>query len=105
VLHEIVTDSPSDASSLTLIECLDFLTIKEIIVFETATTVYKSRHGLAPEYLQLMLTKLSENGSLSLRNTDTDLRKPRFETSYGRCSFSYRRVCSIIEHRIIIRIT
>ena len=38
------------------------------------------------------ITKLSENGSRSLRNTDTDLRIPRFETSYGQRSFSYRGV-------------
>ena len=36
---------------------------KEMIEFETATTVYKSLHGFAPEYTQLMFTKLSENGS------------------------------------------
>jgi len=63
-----------------------------MIVFETATTVYKSLHGLAPDYMQLMFTKLSENGSRSLRNTDTDLRIPRFATSYGQRSFSYRSV-------------
>ena len=39
-----------------------------------------------------VFTKLSENGSRSLRNTDTDLRIPRFVTSYGQHSFSYRGV-------------
>ena len=42
----------------------------------------------AKKYLQLdtvknIYTILSENGSLSLRNTDTDLRITRFATSYG----------------------
>ena len=86
----IVTSSSYDASSLPLIGTLGWLTIKEMIEFETATTVYKSLHGLAPEYMQLMFTKLSENSSRSLRNTDTDLRIPRFATSYGQRSFSYR---------------
>ena len=63
-----------------------------MIVFETATALYKSLHGLAPEYVQLMFTKLSENGSRSLRNTDTDLRILRFATYYGQRSFSYRGV-------------
>ena len=63
-----------------------------MIEFETATAVYKSLHGLAPEYMQLMFTKMSENGSRSLRNTDTDLRIPRFATSYGQRSLSYRGV-------------
>ena len=41
----------------------------------------------APEYLQLMFKKLSDNSSRSLRNTDMDLRIPRFATSYGQRSF------------------
>ena len=77
----IVTNSSYDASSLSLIGSLGWLTIQEMIEFETATTVYNSLHGLAPEYMQLMVTKLSENTSRSLRNTDTDLRIPRFATS------------------------
>ena len=63
-----------------------------MIVFETVTTVYKSLHGLAPEYMRLMFTRMSENGSRSLRNADTDLRIPRFATSHGHRSFSYRGV-------------
>ena len=63
-----------------------------MIEFETATTVYKSLHGLAPEYMELMFTKLSENTLRSLRNTDTDLKIPRFATSYGERGFSYRGV-------------
>ena len=88
----IVTNSSYDASSLPLIGSLDWLTIKEMIEFETATTVYKSLHGLAPEYMRQMFTKSSENTSRSLRNTNTDLRIPRFATSYVQRSFSYRGV-------------
>ena len=88
----IVTNSSYAVSSLLLIGSLGWLTIKEMIVFETATAVYKLLHGLAPEYMQLMFTKLSENGSRSLRDTDTDLRIPRFATSYGQRSFSFRGV-------------
>ena len=53
---------------------------------------YKSLHGLAPNYIQLMFTKLSENNSRSLRNTDKDLRILRFATAYGQRTFSYRGV-------------
>ena len=88
----IVTNSSYDASSLPLIQSLEWLTIKEMIAFETATTVYKSFHGLAPDYMQPMFTKFSENGSRSLRNTDTDLRIPHLATSNGQRSFSYRGV-------------
>ena len=69
----IVTNSSYDASSLPLIGSLGWLTIKEMIVFETATVVYKSLCGLSPEYVQLLFTKLSENSSRSLRDTDMDL--------------------------------
>ena len=57
---QIVTNSSYDASSLPLIGSLGWLAIKEMIVFNTATAVYKSLHGLAPEYMQLMFTKLLE---------------------------------------------
>ena len=67
----IVTNSSYHAPSLPLIQSLEWLTTKEMILFETATTVYKSLHGLAPDYMQLMFTKFSENGS----------RSPRFATS------------------------
>ena len=86
----IVTNSSYDASSLPSIGSIGWLTIKEMIEFETATTVYKSLHGLAPEYMQSMFMKLSEYSSRSLRNTNTDLRIPSFTTSYGQRSFSYR---------------
>ena len=89
----IVTNSCYHASSLPLIGSLGWLTITEMIEFETATTVCKSLHGLAPEYMRQMFTKLFENTSRSLRNTNTDLRIPRFfATSYGQRSFSYRGV-------------
>ena len=39
-----------------------------------------------------MFTKLSENGSRSLRNTNMGLSVPRFAASYRQRSFSYRGV-------------
>ena len=54
--------------------------------------VYKSLHGLASDYMQLIFIKLLESISRSLRNTDTDLEVPRFATAYGQRSFSYRGV-------------
>ena len=98
----IVTNSSYDALSLPVIQSLEWLTIKEIIVFETALTVYKSLHGLAPDYMQLMFTELLDNGSRSLRKTDTDLRIPRFATSYGQRSFSHQgvKVCNKLSTEI-----
>ena len=88
----IVTNSPYNASSLPLIGSLWWLAITEMIEFEIVIMVYKSLHGLAPNYMQLMFTTLAENNSLSLRNTDADIRILRFATAHGQRTFSYRGV-------------
>ena len=88
----VVTNSPFDKSSLPLISQLGWLTIKEMIDFETASIVYKSLNGLAPPYMQSMFHKLSDSCNRNLRNTSTDLRIPLCKTSNGQRSFSYRGV-------------
>ena len=88
----IVTDSSYDKASLPLISQLGWLNIKEMIAFETATMVYKSLHGLAPPYMQDTFHKLSDCRNRALRSTETDLEIPRYKTSNGQRSFSYRGV-------------
>ena len=48
----VVTNSPNDQSSLPLILQLGWLTVKEMIDFETACTIYRVLKGLAPPYVQ-----------------------------------------------------
>ena len=88
----IVTNSSFDKASLPLISQLGWLNRREMIDFETATMVYKSLHALAPPYMQDMLHKLSDCRKRVLWNTETDLEIPRYKTSNGQRSFSYRRV-------------
>ena len=88
----VVRNSPFDHSSLPLISKLGWLTVKEMIDFETACMVYKALHGLAPPYMKSMFHKLSESCNRTLRNTSTDLRIPLCKTSNGQRSFSYRGV-------------
>ena len=88
----VVTNSPFDHTSLPLISKLGWLTVKEMIDFETACMVYKALHGLAPPYMKSMFHKLSESCNRTLRNTSTDLRIPLCKTSNGQRSFSYRGV-------------
>ena len=88
----IVTNSPYNKASLPLISQLGRLNIKEMIDFETATMVYKSLHGLAPPYMQDTFHKLSACRNRALRSTETDLEIPRYKTSNGQRSFSYRGV-------------
>ena len=56
-----------------MIQTLKWPTISDIIETETATTIYKSLDGLAPEYLSKMFVKNSTRTIRQLRNTETDL--------------------------------
>ena len=88
----IVTESPYDKASLPLISQLGRQNIKEMIDFETVTMVYYSLYGLAPPYMQNTFHKLSDCRNRALRNTETDLKIPRYKKSNGQRSFSYRGV-------------
>ena len=87
----VVTNSPFDHASLPLSK-LGWLTVKEMIDFETACMVYKALHGFAPPYMKSMFHKLSESCNRTLRNASTDIRIPLCKTSNGQRSFSYRGV-------------
>ena len=83
----IVTNSPFDKASLSLISQLKWVNIKEMIDFEAATMVYKSLHGLAPPYMQDMFHKLSDRRNRVLQSTETDLEIPRYKTFNGQRSY------------------
>ena len=72
----IVTNSKFDASRRPLIERLGWKTIDELIAEESKTIVYKSLHGLAPQYLCHLSTRNSAGEARTLRNTSTDLKIP-----------------------------
>ena len=50
--------------------------MNDLIETETLKMVYKSKHQLAPEYLNSMFVKLSEFRNRNLRDSDTDLYVP-----------------------------
>ena len=64
----VVTNSPFDQTSLPLISKLGWLTVKEMIDFETACMVYRALHGLALPYVKSMFHKLSESCNRTLHN-------------------------------------
>ena len=72
----IVTRSNFDSSAEPLIHNLKWPTINDIIRSQTATIMYKSLNGLAPEYLSKRFIKNSTRSIRQLRNTDTDLLLP-----------------------------
>ena len=70
----IVTNSAYDEHSLPLIKGLGWLTVKELIRFETAATVFKSVNQLCPYYMAQMFQRQREQAMRTLRNTETDLK-------------------------------
>ena len=73
-----------------LIKQLGWRTIEEMIQYESRVMVYKSVNGLAPQYLQDIFTRNSENPSYELRSTATDLHIPERNTTSGQKGFSFR---------------
>ena len=59
-------------------------------MYKSATIVYKSNNGLAPEYLSELFVQNSALTTMRLRNTKADLRVPLFKTSNGQKSISFR---------------
>jgi len=56
---------------------------------KTATVVYKSVDGLAPDYLKSMFTDRSAISTYSLRNCDGKLAIPLLRTNFLKNSLSY----------------
>ena len=86
----IVTGSSYDAPSEPLRKDLGWLFLKEMIVKETSTMMYKSLSDLAPKYLGDLLVRLSDFHILELRNTKSNHAVPLLRTVSGQKAFSYR---------------
>ena len=86
----IVKNSPCGTSALHLIKNLGWLTIKELIDFETSKMVYKSLNAIAPDNLRNHFQSVSEATDRQLRNSTSGLRLPPLKTSTGQKSFAYR---------------
>ncbi len=98
----IVTKSKFDTPATLLIASLKWPTINDIIKSETATTMYKSIHGLAPEYLSNLFVKNATRNDRELRNTKTDLTLPLRKTNNGQTAISFRgaKLWNQLEHDI-----
>ena len=86
----IITNSSFDAPGIPLVRRLGWKTIEELIAHESELMVFKSIHGLAPQYMSDLFTKISQLTSHNLRNIATDLWLPQKRSSNGQKSFSYR---------------
>ena len=86
----IITNSSFDAPDIPLVRSLGWKTIEELIAHESELMVFKSIHGLAPDYMSDLFTKISQLTSHNLHNISTDLCLPQKRSSNGLKSFSYR---------------
>ena len=86
----IVTNNSFRVSAADLIKRLGWPTISDIILCETATIMYKSNNGLAPEYLSELFVQNSALTTMRLKNTKADLRVPLSKTSNGQKFISFR---------------
>ena len=86
----IVTGSSYDAPSEPLRKDLGWLSVKEMIVKETSTMIYKSLNHLAPKYLSDLFVRLSDFHIPELRNTKCNLVVPLMRTVSGQKAFCYR---------------
>ena len=84
-----MTGSNSDAPSNPYIKGLDWKTIEDRIQYELQIIVYKSRNGLAPQYLYNTFVANSFYSSYILQNTATDLKLPKAISSNGHKGLSY----------------
>ena len=92
VVHQdmLVTGSSYGAPSEPLRIDLGWLSVKEMIVKETSTIMYKSLNDLAPKYLSDLFVRLSDFHILELRNTKRNLAVPLMRTVSGQKASSYR---------------
>ena len=81
-----------DAPSKPLIKGLGWKTIEDLIQYELQLIVFKSRNGLAPQYLFDMFVANSADSRYNLRNTATDLRLPKKNSFNGQKGFYYKSV-------------
>ena len=86
----VTTGSSYDAPSEPLRKDLGWLSVKEMIVKETSTMMYKCLNDLAPKYLSDLFVRLSDFHILELRNTKSNLAVPLMRAVSGQKAFSYR---------------
>ena len=98
----ILTNSAFDAPSSPLIRSLGWMTIADLISFESKQLVFKSLKNQASQYICKLLKRHSECSSRGLRNTATDLRLPMSTSLNGQKRFSYRgaKLCNNLAFEI-----
>ena len=79
-----------DTDHAKLIKELDWLNMRELIEYDTASLVYKIENDLAPTHMKNMFMKSSEVHSYITRSAaSSDFHLPKRNLNIGKASFSY----------------
>ena len=80
----MLTNSAFDASSGLIIRNLGWMTIADLISFDSNQLVFKSLNNQGPQYICNLFQRSSDCSSRDLRNIATDLGFPMYTSSNGR---------------------
>ena len=73
-------------------EPLRWKTVRKLVRYDTALTMHKSMHNIAPSYLTNIVQPLKDVNQIKLRDTSANLRLPRVTMNMGLRSFAYKGV-------------
>lgn len=76
------------APVVAVIRNLQWPTVKDMVLSETAKIVFKSLNNIVPDYLSCLLMRNSDGDTISPRNTDVGLFLPSMETRNGQQAFA-----------------
>ena len=78
-----------DEGAEPLIKEFGWKTVRELLRYDTAITMHKSMHNIAPTYLSNNFRPLKDVHQIKLRDTSFNLRLPCVTMNTGLRSFSY----------------
>ena len=85
-----MTRSEFHESAEPLIKESGLKTVRELVRYDTAITMHKSMHKIAPTYLSNIFQPLKDVHKIKLRDTSSNPGLPRVTTNMGLRSFSYQ---------------
>lgn len=88
----IILDAAPDAPSQPLVVKLDWLTIYELIDFHKYILLYKTLHGMTPDYLRDSFEFISSKNYVLRSESNYDLTLPKYRTNLFKNSFQYSGV-------------
>ena len=89
-MAHIVTRSESDEDTEPIIKELGWKTVRELVRYDTAITMHKSMHNIAPSYLSNFFQPLKDVHQIKPWDTSVNLRLPHVTMNMGLKNFFYQ---------------